>query len=71
MIYQNCYFVKTDILNTTLIQFNLRLVMLRIFLCELCLVSSINGPFAASGHMVHAGGQAAHWDIQNKATSLR
>ena len=25
-----------------------------------------NGPFAASGHMVHAGGQAAHWDIQNK-----
>ena len=30
-----------------------------------------NGPFAASGHMVHAGGQAAHWDIQNKATSSR
>ena len=25
-----------------------------------------NGPFAASGHMVHAGGQAAHWDIQNR-----
>ena len=24
------------------------------------------GPFADSGHMVHAGGQAAHWDIQNK-----
>ena len=21
-----------------------------------------NGPFAAGGHMVHAGGQAAHWD---------
>ena len=21
------------------------------------------------GHMVHAGGQAAHWDIQNKANS--
>ena len=30
-----------------------------------------NGPFAASGQMVHAGGQAAHWDIQNKATSSR
>ena len=30
-----------------------------------------NRPFAASGHMVHAGGQAAHWDIQNKATSSR
>ena len=30
-----------------------------------------NGPFAASGHMVHAGGQVAHWDIQNKATSSR
>ena len=30
-----------------------------------------NGPFAASGHMVHAEGQAAHWDIQNKATSSR
>ena len=30
-----------------------------------------NGSFAASGHMVHAGGQAAHWDIQNKATSSR
>ena len=30
-----------------------------------------NGPFAASGHTVHAGGQAAHWDIQNKATSSR
>ena len=33
--------------------------------------SALNGPFAASGHMVHAGGQAAHWDIQNKATSSR
>ena len=32
---------------------------------------SCNGPFAASGHMVHTGGQAAHWDIQNKATSSR
>ena len=31
----------------------------------------LNGPFAARGHMVHAGGQAAHWDIQNKATSSR
>ena len=31
----------------------------------------MNGPFAAGGHMVHAGGQAAHWDIQNKATSSR
>ena len=31
----------------------------------------VNGPFAASGHMVHAGGKAAHWDIQNKATSSR
>ena len=30
-----------------------------------------NGPFAASGHMVHAGGQAAHWDIQNNVTSSR
>ena len=29
------------------------------------------GPFAAGAHMVHAGGQAAHWDIQNKATSSR
>ena len=29
----------------------------------------LNGPFAASGHMVHAGGQAAHWDIQNKENS--
>ena len=29
----------------------------------------INGPFAASGHMVHAGGQATHWDIQNKQNS--
>ena len=29
----------------------------------------VNGPFAASGHMVHAGGQAAHWDIQNKENS--
>ena len=28
-----------------------------------------NGPFAASGHMVHAGGQAANWDIQNKENS--
>ena len=28
-----------------------------------------NGPFAASGHMVHAGGQAAHWDIQSKENS--
>ena len=28
-----------------------------------------NGPFAASGHMVHAGGQATHWDIQNKENS--
>ena len=33
--------------------------------------TTLNGPFAASGHMVHAGGQAAHWDIQNKATSSR
>ena len=32
-------------------------------------MSGGNGFFAASGHMVHAGGQAAHWDIQNKATS--
>ena len=35
----------------------------------------VNGPFAASGHMVqnhrHAGEQAVHWDIQNKATSSR
>ena len=30
---------------------------------------SVNGPFAASGHMVHAEGQAAHWDIQNKENS--
>ena len=30
---------------------------------------SVNGPFAASGHMVYAGGQAAHWDIQNKENS--
>ena len=30
-----------------------------------------NRPFAASDHMVHAGGQGAHWDIQNKATSSR
>ena len=29
----------------------------------------INGPFVASGHMVHAGVQAAHWDIQNKENS--
>ena len=29
----------------------------------------LNGPFAASDHMVHAGGQAAHWDIQNKENS--
>ena len=28
-----------------------------------------NGLFAANGHMVHAGGQAAHWDIQNKENS--
>ena len=28
-----------------------------------------NGPFAPGGHMVHAGGQAAHWDIQNKENS--
>ena len=28
-----------------------------------------NWPFAASGHMVHAGGQAAHWDTQNKKNS--
>ena len=28
-----------------------------------------NGPFAASGHMVHAGGQAALWNIQNKENS--
>ena len=28
-----------------------------------------NWPFAASGHMVHAGGQAARWDIQNKENS--
>ena len=28
-----------------------------------------NGLFAASGHMVHAVGQAAHWDIQNKENS--
>ena len=34
-------------------------------------ITTENGPFAASGHMVHAGGQAAHWDIQNKATSSR
>ena len=27
--------------------------------------------FCSSGHMVHAGGQAAHWDIQNKAISSR
>ena len=33
--------------------------------------SRVNGPLAASGHMVHAGGQATHWDIQNKATSSR
>ena len=26
-------------------------------------MSCHNGPFAASGHMVHAGGQASHWDI--------
>ena len=30
---------------------------------------SADGPFAASGHMVHAGGQATHWDIQNKENS--
>ena len=34
-------------------------------------ISKDNGPFAAGGHMVHAGGQAAHWDIQNKAASSR
>ena len=28
-----------------------------------------NGPFATSDHVVHAGGQAAHWDIQNKENS--
>ena len=33
------------------------------------LTKTYNGPFAASGHMVHAGGQAAHWDIQNKENS--
>ena len=27
------------------------------------------GLFAASDHMVHAGGQAAHWDIQNQENS--
>ena len=32
-------------------------------------VASHNGPFAANGHMVHAGGQAAHWDIQKKENS--
>ena len=32
-------------------------------------IPNSNGPFAASGHMVHAGGQAAHWDIQNKENS--
>ena len=31
--------------------------------------SERNGPFAASGHMVHAGGQAALWNIQNKENS--
>ena len=31
--------------------------------------SLYNGPFAASGHMVHAGGQAVHWDIQYKENS--
>ena len=36
---------------------------LEVLLCETI------GPFAASGHMVHAGGQAAHWDIQNKENS--
>ena len=34
-------------------------------------IGNVNGPFAASGHMVHAGGQAAHWGIQNKATPSR
>ena len=38
---------------------------------ETHLLTRQNGPFAASGHMVHAGEQAAHWDIQNKATSSR
>ena len=33
------------------------------------LLIQCNGPFAASSHMVHAGGQAAHWDIQNKENS--
>ena len=28
-----------------------------------------NRPFAAGGHMVRTGGQAAHWDIQNKENS--
>ena len=28
-----------------------------------------NRPFAASGHMVYAGGQATHWDNQNKENS--
>ena len=36
---------------------------------EACADRVNNGPFAASGHMVHAGGQAAHWDIQNKENS--
>ena len=31
--------------------------------------SKSNGPFAAIGDMVRAGGQAAHWDIQNKENS--
>ena len=39
--------------------------------CLHLLIDRPNEPFAASGHMVHAGGQAAHWDIQNKATSSR
>ena len=30
-----------------------------------------NGPFVASGHMVHTGGQAAHWDIQNKELKFK
>ena len=33
--------------------------------CDVTLLdnNTINEPFAASGHMVHTGGQAAHWDI--------
>ena len=39
------------------------------FVDEILKCDHSNGPFAASGHMVHAGGQAAHWDIQNKENS--